>query len=211
MYTYAGFRRKELKVQLTPTRILKVSGEQKTEGNNNNNRSRRRRFQKEFSVPKDIDTNAISAKFESGNLHVKLPKVLNNIPSKLPQTTTHEKVDNQEVINPPKPRDYKAKAKEEANKSTDDELISQKKDQNENVIPCLNYSAKEAIVGLLVKLKKHKNLANLLLIVAILLVILVLGFALDLITMQSKGGISMLINGNRSAEVCDHTLTSSHV
>ncbi|XP_028752531.1 inactive protein RESTRICTED TEV MOVEMENT 2-like [Neltuma alba] len=68
----SGFRRDEMKVQIATNRILKVSGEQKME----DKKSVRRRFYREFSVPRDININLISARFEDGKLYIKLPKTV---------------------------------------------------------------------------------------------------------------------------------------
>lgn len=71
-YIYAGFRREEMKVQVTSNHILKVSGEEKKKDKT----SVVRRFYKEFSVPREANINQIVAKFEDGKLYIKLPKTM---------------------------------------------------------------------------------------------------------------------------------------
>ncbi|XP_059429076.1 pollen-specific leucine-rich repeat extensin-like protein 1 [Corylus avellana] len=66
-----GFEREQLKVQVTSsTRILRVSGERLLDNN------KWQRFQKEFPIASNIDTNSITAKYESGMLYIKHPKVI---------------------------------------------------------------------------------------------------------------------------------------
>ncbi|KAE8037670.1 hypothetical protein FH972_010240 [Carpinus fangiana] len=65
-----GFRREQLKVQVTSTRILRVSGERCVDNN------KWRRFEKEFPIAANIDTNSITAKYEGGMLYIKHPKVM---------------------------------------------------------------------------------------------------------------------------------------
>ncbi|KAI9116825.1 hypothetical protein K1719_012191 [Acacia pycnantha] len=61
----AGFRRDQLKVQVTSTPIVKIIGEQQISDN------KFRRIIKEFSIPSECDTNEVSAKFERGSLYIK--------------------------------------------------------------------------------------------------------------------------------------------
>ncbi|XP_010557494.1 PREDICTED: inactive protein RESTRICTED TEV MOVEMENT 2-like [Tarenaya hassleriana] len=63
-----GFRKEQLKVQVTTTRKLRVMGERPAGGN------KWIRFWKEFPIQANLDVDAISAKFEDVNLVVKLPK-----------------------------------------------------------------------------------------------------------------------------------------
>ncbi|KAK4279189.1 hypothetical protein QN277_016935 [Acacia crassicarpa] len=65
-----GFRRDQLKVQVTSTPMLKISAQRQIGGN------RWRRVYKEFSVPSDSDLNDINAKFEAGTLKIKFPKLI---------------------------------------------------------------------------------------------------------------------------------------
>ncbi|VVB01612.1 unnamed protein product [Arabis nemorensis] len=61
-----GFRKEQLKVQVTTTRKLRVMGERPTGPN------KWIRFRKEFPIRSNIDVDSIAAKFEGTNLVVKL-------------------------------------------------------------------------------------------------------------------------------------------
>ncbi|KAK9727102.1 hypothetical protein RND81_05G257900 [Saponaria officinalis] len=65
-----GFKKEQLKVQLTVSKMLKISGQRPLGGN------KYRRFQKEFRVPPNCDTKEISAKFEGGILYIRQPKLI---------------------------------------------------------------------------------------------------------------------------------------
>ncbi|MED6133459.1 hypothetical protein PIB30_028379 [Stylosanthes scabra] len=73
-----GFKKEQLRVQVTSTRKLRLSGERKIGD------TKIRKFYKELPIPSDTDTSSIAAKFENGILYVKLPKVINSIPQPLP-------------------------------------------------------------------------------------------------------------------------------
>ncbi|XP_040993608.1 inactive protein RESTRICTED TEV MOVEMENT 2-like [Juglans microcarpa x Juglans regia] len=65
-----GFSKEQLRVQVTSSRDLRVSGERPL-GNN-----KWRRFNKELSIPSDVETNKITAKFEGGTLYIIHPKAI---------------------------------------------------------------------------------------------------------------------------------------
>ncbi|XP_016505772.1 uncharacterized protein LOC107823596 [Nicotiana tabacum] len=65
-----GFKKEQLRVQLTRTGILKISG-QRPIGQN-----KWQRFHKDFPSVENCDKSKISAKFENGVLHVKQPKLI---------------------------------------------------------------------------------------------------------------------------------------
>lgn len=65
-----GFQKDRLKIQITSSEKLRVTGERPI-GHN-----KWRHFMKEFPLTPDRDTNRISAKFEGGILYVKLPKLI---------------------------------------------------------------------------------------------------------------------------------------
>ncbi|KAG6588134.1 Inactive protein RESTRICTED TEV MOVEMENT 2, partial [Cucurbita argyrosperma subsp. argyrosperma] len=108
------FRSSQLKVQVTSTGKLRVSGERMTEGN------KWLRFYKELDVPTDTDTDNISAKFKDGVLFVKHPKKLSAAtfpkadprpPAEPPKPAAGKpKVDPQPPAEPPKPGAGKPKA-----------------------------------------------------------------------------------------------------
>ncbi|KAJ7960380.1 Inactive protein RESTRICTED TEV MOVEMENT 2 [Quillaja saponaria] len=101
-----GFRKEQLGVQVTSARNLRVTGERQIGGN------KWRRFRKEFSVASNCDTNDITAKFESGQLNVKLPKTITS--AQQPQQKPQEDVPSK----PSKEKDIK-KTNEEANAAKD--------------------------------------------------------------------------------------------
>ncbi|KAJ1432163.1 HSP20-like chaperone [Sesbania bispinosa] len=99
-----GFKKEQMRVQVTSTRILKLSGERQISEN------KWRRFHKEFTIPTDSDTSGISAKFEAGMLYVRLPKMIkklqipnNNVPKPQQPTTTDQKPTQQEAPKPQQP------------------------------------------------------------------------------------------------------------
>ncbi|CAH2060801.1 unnamed protein product [Thlaspi arvense] len=63
-----GFRKEQLKVQVTTTRKVRVMGERPAGAN------KWIRFSKEFPIQANIDTDSIAAKFEGANLVLKLPR-----------------------------------------------------------------------------------------------------------------------------------------
>ncbi|XP_021720615.1 pollen-specific leucine-rich repeat extensin-like protein 1 [Chenopodium quinoa] len=65
-----GYKKEQLRVQLTTSRVLKISGERQIGDN------RWRRFHKEFQVPTNCDTKEITAKFEGGILYIRQPKII---------------------------------------------------------------------------------------------------------------------------------------
>ncbi|KAF8109806.1 hypothetical protein N665_0091s0035 [Sinapis alba] len=64
-----GFRKEQLKVQVTTTRKVRVMGERPAGAN------KWIRFRKEFPIQANIDVDSIGAKFEGANLVVKLPRL----------------------------------------------------------------------------------------------------------------------------------------
>lgn len=65
-----GFKKEQLKVQVTSSRVLRVSGERQLSGN------RWSTFRKEIPISSNYDTNEIAARFEKGILYVKQPKII---------------------------------------------------------------------------------------------------------------------------------------
>ncbi|GAB2285685.1 hypothetical protein Dimus_020125 [Dionaea muscipula] len=63
------FNKENLRVQLTPTRTLKVTGQRLIGGN------KWQRFLKSVQVPENCDTKKITAKFEDGILYIRQPKL----------------------------------------------------------------------------------------------------------------------------------------
>ncbi|KAL3327871.1 hypothetical protein AABB24_035505 [Solanum stoloniferum] len=75
-----GFRKEQVRVQLTRTGVVKISGQRPVA------ESKWLRFQKDFPVSQNCDKTKISAKFENGILYVKQPKLI---------TTSSEKKDQE--------------------------------------------------------------------------------------------------------------------
>ncbi|KNA18911.1 hypothetical protein SOVF_066380 [Spinacia oleracea] len=65
-----GFRKEQLKVQLTTSRILRISGERPTGDN------KWKRFNKEVHVTSNVDMKEMTAKFEGGILYIRQPKLI---------------------------------------------------------------------------------------------------------------------------------------
>ncbi|KAG5248070.1 hypothetical protein OIU76_030298 [Salix suchowensis] len=65
-----GFKKEQLKVQVTSMRVLRISGERQLSEN------RWSTFRKEIPISSNYDTNEINAKFDKGILYVKHPKVI---------------------------------------------------------------------------------------------------------------------------------------
>nr|XP_016485218.1 PREDICTED: inactive protein RESTRICTED TEV MOVEMENT 2-like isoform X1 [Nicotiana tabacum] len=89
-----GFKKEQVRVQLTKSGILKISG-QRPVGQNN-----WLRFQKDFPISENCDKNKISAKFENCILYVKQPKLITSAEKKdkeLPTPDTQQ---------PKKPADH---------------------------------------------------------------------------------------------------------
>ncbi|XP_010510808.1 PREDICTED: inactive protein RESTRICTED TEV MOVEMENT 2-like [Camelina sativa] len=63
-----GFKKEQLKVQITTTRKLRVMGDRPAGAN------KWIRFRKEFPIPPNVDVDSVSAKFEGANLVVRLPR-----------------------------------------------------------------------------------------------------------------------------------------
>ncbi|CAI0397404.1 unnamed protein product [Linum tenue] len=72
-----GFRKEQMKVQVTSSRQLRIMGERPM-GNNNNNKWSR--FKKEIPIGSNYDTNEINARFDKGILYVKHPKLITQQP-----------------------------------------------------------------------------------------------------------------------------------
>ncbi|XP_031273697.1 inactive protein RESTRICTED TEV MOVEMENT 2-like [Pistacia vera] len=75
-----GFKKEQLKVQITTSRKLKVSGERPK------GKDKWTRFYLEIPIPSNYEINDISAKFENAALYIKHPKVITPAPE--PPTAT---------------------------------------------------------------------------------------------------------------------------
>nr|GLL31489.1 inactive protein RESTRICTED TEV MOVEMENT 2-like [Ipomoea trifida] len=86
------FRKEQIRVQLTGTGILKISGQRRLEGD------KWKRFLKQFQVSSNCDTNRISAKFESGTLYITQPKLI--IPAAVEKPADAEEEKSKEAAEP---------------------------------------------------------------------------------------------------------------
>ncbi|CAN1251650.1 hypothetical protein LINPERPRIM_LOCUS7779, partial [Linum perenne] len=77
----AGFRKDQLKVQVTSSRQLRITGERPSGANNSNKWSR---FKKEMPIGANYEANEIGARFDKGVLYVKHPKLIPNHQSNPP-------------------------------------------------------------------------------------------------------------------------------
>ncbi|XP_060966102.1 inactive protein RESTRICTED TEV MOVEMENT 2-like [Cannabis sativa] len=77
-----GFQKEKLKIQITSTGKLRISGERLISQN------KWRRFIKEFELDLNCDTSKISAKFEGGILYVKVPKPTTKTTTQPPRKPT---------------------------------------------------------------------------------------------------------------------------
>ncbi|KAB5541745.1 hypothetical protein DKX38_014719 [Salix brachista] len=119
-----GFKKQELKVQVTSTRTLRIMGE-RSHGDN-----KRSRFHREIPIPLYYDADQISAKFEGGILQVKHPKKITDPANPVQETAGPQKPNNE------KPQDQKSEQEQfdqEAPPQTEtDELASGKINGVEN-------------------------------------------------------------------------------
>ncbi|CAN1251648.1 Inactive protein RESTRICTED TEV MOVEMENT 2 [Linum perenne] len=76
-----GFRKDQLKVQVTSSRQLRITGERPSGANNSNKWSR---FKKEMPIGANYEANEIGARFDKGVLYVKHPKLIPNHQSNPP-------------------------------------------------------------------------------------------------------------------------------
>ena len=138
LFIIAGFRREELKVQITSAGNLRVSG-QRSLGKN-----KWKRFDKEFTIPPNADTDAISAKYDEHVIYVKLPKKMIT-PAELreeqhskPHLLGHSKPQqNPKVGDQPKSQNYNFEELERKKAADATESIQRQKEQQaaENKVP----------------------------------------------------------------------------
>ncbi|CAI8586579.1 unnamed protein product [Vicia faba] len=180
-----GFMKEQLRVQVTSTRVLRVSGERQM------NDKKWRRFRKEFSIPSHSDTSRVAAKFEAGILYVKLPKLINQqniaptptqqepqkpqqqtIPQK-PDTPNTDHVSDQKKHQEPKKDIEEVSEKNEkgkAEESRDDENGKmEKRPVTMEMVSRQRQEYVNALCGLVDEVKKQKQLVNVLLLVFLVL------------------------------------------
>lgn len=125
-----GFRKEQLRVQVSSKRVLRLTGERKISEN------KWRKFRKDEKLSDFHDTSGISAKFEAGMLYVRLPKIIKPIqeepPSKTDQTTTDHKSETQQSSDQKEPKDQEQT--EEQSKTTEEQttLVQKPKEDHKD-------------------------------------------------------------------------------
>ncbi|KAI3512044.1 hypothetical protein L1887_19207 [Cichorium endivia] len=88
------FKKDQLRIQISNTGILKITGENVVDG------KRRNRFLKEVKVTKDYDSNNIHAKFSQGRLRITMPKkVITTPPMEPPSPAVMTLPQDNQVVN----------------------------------------------------------------------------------------------------------------
>ncbi|RHN57430.1 putative HSP20-like chaperone [Medicago truncatula] len=115
-----GYRRDQMKVQVTSKPALRLIGERPTFQN------RWRRFKLEFPIPSDYDTDSVTATFEGGKLTVKFAKLTNpketttNPPEEAPRPKEpSQKADEQKGAQEGTPKAIEEKAETKTNDVSD--------------------------------------------------------------------------------------------
>ncbi|WVZ21553.1 hypothetical protein V8G54_008875 [Vigna mungo] len=96
-----GFKKEQLKVQVSSNRVLRLRGERKISDN------KWRRFHKEVILSDSHDTTGINAKFEAGMLYIKLPKLIK------PPTPTSPTTDDDHKPDATQQHDHEKDSKED--------------------------------------------------------------------------------------------------
>ncbi|XP_074289752.1 uncharacterized protein LOC141615109 [Silene latifolia] len=131
-----GFKKEQLKVQLTTSHVLRISGERPTSDN------KWKRFNKEFKIKPDVDTKEITAKFEGGILRIRQPKLITSAATEVPKPQTQQEApssqpqperENDGFITPPHdfPGSLESEAKEEKKKAVEKDEIPSKDEEME--------------------------------------------------------------------------------
>ncbi|KAK7306684.1 hypothetical protein VNO77_44636 [Canavalia gladiata] len=182
-----GFRRENLRVQITTNRILKLGGEQQISDN------KWRRFNKEFTIPPNSNTNEIKAKLQGSVLYITLPKIITEVkpetksptPPEPPTLETPKEEPKASQVSRKKPQKEKEQPSYQTHEmhETIGGLVKGDENKVEKRLPTTLY-------GMVVEVGKQKKLANL--VVAILLVF-VMG-------MYVKNAIKASFGGSRIQE-----------
>ncbi|XP_074294992.1 uncharacterized protein LOC141622872 [Silene latifolia] len=146
-----GFKKDQLKVQLTTSRILRVSGERPIGDN------KWKRFSKEFRVPPNVDTKEITAKFEGGILHIKQPKLITSAPEAKEQEKPKQ---DTQIPNPQTQKDapsvvpnyHESEAKTEKKEDMKEEEIKSKREYGTRMLKELRKPGKpkKVVVSVLI-------------------------------------------------------------
>ncbi|PHU03518.1 hypothetical protein BC332_28769 [Capsicum chinense] len=108
-----GFKKEQVRVQLTKTGILKISGQRPVAGQN-----KWLRFQKDFPVSENCDKTKISAKFENGILYVKQPKLITSSEKKGEELPSSDAQQPKKPAEEPQPTPQKKDEKQTKDEKT---------------------------------------------------------------------------------------------
>ncbi|CAL5190354.1 unnamed protein product [Lathyrus oleraceus] len=124
IFIIPGFKKEQLRVQITKPRMLRVSGERQM------NEKTWRRFCKEIFIPPYSDASKMSAKFEAGVLYVKLPRLIKQ--QKIaPAPTQQEPQKPQQQTIPQKPNtDHASDQKKQQEPKKDIEEVTRKNEKD---------------------------------------------------------------------------------
>ncbi|CAI0452386.1 unnamed protein product [Linum tenue] len=193
-----GFRKEQLKVQVTSAGNLRISGEGPIVGDN-----RISRFRHEVSISSSLyDIDGITAKFEGGVLRIKLPKKqqpqesepLKKADEQVPQKDQTDSESNLEKPNPP--TDPKVSATDGPGNGTlndhkttpqDAEAVKQET-ATEVSSPGVVLNYREFFDGIVTKLKMIKRSESAGIVMAAGLMGLVVGFCLEKAVRSFQGG-----------------------
>uniref|UniRef100_A0A803LXI7 SHSP domain-containing protein n=1 Tax=Chenopodium quinoa TaxID=63459 RepID=A0A803LXI7_CHEQI len=164
-----GYKKEQLRVQLTTSRVLKISGERLIGDN------RWRGFNKEFQVPTNCDTKEITAKFEGGILYIRQPKIITpaGAPEQLADKGKAASQQQAPLSEPQKGLYEKMEKKDNAEDASSKEEIGKSPKKDEEVQDQCKYTPRPKQVvgtrGLFSELRKPENLKRL--VVSVLLVL----------------------------------------
>ncbi|KAI5433576.1 uncharacterized protein LOC127117954 isoform X1 [Lathyrus oleraceus] len=124
IFIIPGFKKEQLRVQITKPRMLRVSGERQM------NEKTWRRVCKEIFIPPYSDASKMSAKFEAGVLYVKLPRLIKQ--QKIaPAPTQQEPQKPQQQTIPQKPNtDHASDQKKQQEPKKDIEEVTRKNEKD---------------------------------------------------------------------------------
>lgn len=92
------FNKENLRVQLTASKMLRISGQRPIGGN------RWKRFLREEELPENCDTTQISAKFQDGGLEIRVPKLVPPVKQETPAVEAPQPPVATTTIDQPPPR-----------------------------------------------------------------------------------------------------------
>ncbi|GAB2233980.1 hypothetical protein Droror1_Dr00003212 [Drosera rotundifolia] len=92
------FNKENLRVQLTASKMLRISGQRSIDG------IRWKRFRREEELPENSDTTQISAKFQDGGLEIRVPKLVPPVKQETPAVEAPQPPVATTTIDQPPPR-----------------------------------------------------------------------------------------------------------